>query len=144
MNQESKSKTEEIPADTAHGPARILFMDDEELVRNAVLRLLKDRGYEVETAVNGEEAIEKYRVASEGGMPFDIVIMDLTVSDGSGAKEAIGALLELDPAAKVIVTSGYSIDPVLTGYREFGFSGVLVKPFTFSELKKSIDDALAV
>ena len=143
MNQESRHKTEEIPAHTAHGPVRILFMDDEELVLNAVMRLLKDHGYEVETAVNGEEAIEKYRVASGAGKPFDIVIMDLTVSNGLGAREAVGALLEQDPAVRVIVTSGYAADPVLTEYRDFGFSGVLVKPFTSSELKKSIDDALA-
>ena len=143
MNQENRHETEETPADTARGPTRVLFMDDEELVRNAVMRLLEARGYEVETAVNGEEAIEKYRVASGDGKPFDIVIMDLTVSNGLGAKEAVGGLLELDPAVRVIVTSGYAVDPVITGYREFGFSGVLVKPFTSSELKKSIDDALA-
>lgn len=142
MNQESRHKTEKIPADTARGPTRILFMDDEELVRKAVLRLLEAHGYEVEVAVNGEEAIEKYQVASGSGKPFDIVILDLTVSDGSGAKETVGALLEQDPAARVIVTSGYAVDPVLTEYRDFGFSGVLVKPFTSSELKKSIDDAL--
>jgi CheY-like chemotaxis protein len=143
MNKESRHKTEEIPVQSDPGPVRILFMDDEELVRDAVQRLLEANGYDVEMAVSGEEAIEKYRIASKDGNAFDIVIMDLTVSQGMGAKEAVGALLELDPAAKVIVTSGYSVDPVLAKYREFGFTGVLVKPFTSAELKESITDALA-
>jgi CheY-like chemotaxis protein len=122
--------------------ARVLFMDDEELVRDAVPRLLDAYGYEVQCAVNGEEALEIYQKAYVSGRPFDVVIMDLTIEDGMGAQETVGELLKLDPAARVIVASGYSGDPTLSNFREHGFAGMLPKPFTSEELRKSIEDAL--
>jgi PAS domain S-box-containing protein len=116
----------------------ILVMDDEEMVRNVSAAMLKRCGYTVDFAVDGEAAIEKYISADKSGNSFDIVIMDLTIPGGMGGKEAVNRLLAIDPEAKVIVSSGYSTDPVMANYSDYGFKGRLVKPFQMETLKTEI------
>ncbi len=122
---------------------RVLFMDDEEAIRQMATFLLRRFGFEVECAVDGAEAVEKFRAAQGERRPFALVIMDLTVPGGMGGKEAISRLRELDPKVKAIVSSGYSSDPVLANYREHGFCGVATKPYEVSDLARVLRDALA-
>ena len=121
------------------GTGKILLMDDEEIVRNVAGEMLKHLGYAVEFAGDGAEAIELYKKARESDKPFDAVIMDLTVPGGMGGKEAINKLLEIDPHVKVIVSSGYSNDPVLAEFRKYGFTGMVTKPYNIEELSKILD-----
>ncbi|OHE61193.1 MAG: hypothetical protein A2Z47_11235 [Thermodesulfovibrio sp. RBG_19FT_COMBO_42_12] len=121
------------------GTGKILLMDDEEIVRNVAGEMLKYLGYAVEFAGDGAEAIELYKKARESDKPFDAVIMDLTVPGGMGGKEAINKLLEIDPHVKVIVSSGYSNDPVLAEFRKYGFTGMVTKPYNIEELSKILD-----
>jgi PAS domain S-box-containing protein len=123
--------------------ARILVMDDEELVRGVVEKILVSLGYDVITAKDGAEAIERYREAREQGRPFDAVILDLTVAGGLGGREAVAALRRMDPKARVIVSSGYSTDPVLANYQEYGFNGAIIKPFGVKELSRSLNRILS-
>lgn len=118
------------------GQGRILLMDDEEIVRDVTSLMLRSMGYEVEHAEDGEESIRMFKAAIESGKPFDSVIMDLTIPGGMGGREAVAELLKIDPSIKVIVASGYSNDPVMASYREYGFSGVLGKPFRIEELSE--------
>ena len=118
-------------------------MDDEEIIRDVSGEMLTSLGYEVNFATDGNEAIELYRKAKESGEPFDVVIMDLTIPGGMGGKEAIKKLLELDPGAKVIVSSGYSNDPVMSGYKEYGFRGVIAKPYKLVELSAKVHKVIA-
>jgi DNA-binding NarL/FixJ family response regulator len=67
-------------------------------------------------------------------MPYAVVFMDLTIPGGMGGKVTMKKLLEIDPEAKGVVTSGYSNDLILTHYREFGFSGVITKPFKVDQM----------
>ncbi|MCE5273691.1 MAG: response regulator [Deltaproteobacteria bacterium] len=122
---------------------RILVMDDEELIRDVVSSMLEYLGYEVELSSNGQEALQKYSEALQGEKRFDMVIMDLTIPGGKGGKEVIRELLELDPAVKAIVSSGYSNDPVMSNYTEYGFKGVVNKPFKIEDLAKALDQVLA-
>ena len=115
---------------------RVLLMDDEAVVRETSTNLLLRLGFTVETANDGGEAIAKYMEAKKQGRPFSATIMDLTIPGGMGGKEAVGELLALDPAAKVIVASGYSSDPVLADCRQYGFAGHLAKPFRLAELRE--------
>lgn len=103
------------------GKGRILAMDDEEMIRELLSKTLSLAGYEVELTADGAEAIEAYRKAREAGQTFDAVIMDLTIPGGVGGKEAIKKLLEIDPGAKVIVSSGYSTDPIMADCKKYGF-----------------------
>ena len=68
-------------------------MDDEDLVREVVGKMIGYLGYEAHLARNGEEAITIFTEAQRSGQPFDAVILDLTVPGGMGGKETLGKLL---------------------------------------------------
>jgi CheY-like chemotaxis protein len=124
------------------GRGRVLIMDDEEIIREVAGELLSCMGCEVETANDGAEALEKYKMAHDAGEPFDAVIMDLTVPGGMGGKEAVKKLLEIDPGAKAIVSSGYSNDPIMARFREYGFCEVILKPYTVKSFSSVLHKTL--
>jgi two-component system cell cycle sensor histidine kinase/response regulator CckA len=111
------------------GCGRILIMDDEELIREIASEILEFTGYDVETCADGKEAVEVFQTAWNNDVPFDAVILDLTIPGGMGGKEAAALMLGVDPDAVLIVSSGYSNDPVVANFRQYGFSGVVSKPF---------------
>lgn len=117
---------------------RVLIMDDEEIVTNIARGYLEKLGYESETARDGLSAIETYRDAEKKGKPFDMVILDLTVPGGSGGKETMAELLRINPGVRAIVSSGHSQEPIMSGYRQYGFLGALPKPYTLSELAAAL------
>jgi two-component system cell cycle sensor histidine kinase/response regulator CckA len=122
--------------------ARILIMDDEDLILDVVSSMLEYLGYEVELSRNGQEAIEKYSAAMQSGKPFGAVIMDLTIPGSRGGKDVIQDLIRLDPAVKAIVSSGYSNDPIMSNCKEYGFKGVIKKPFKMEDLSEVIAQTL--
>lgn len=126
----------EVRPVTPSGRGRILVMDDEPLVRDLAQSMLLSMGFEVETAESGRDAIAKYERHFREGNPFSAVIMDLTIPSGMGGKEAAQRLRRLDPKARLIVSSGYSHDPIMADYAEFGFTAVLPKPYTVEELSR--------
>jgi DNA-binding NarL/FixJ family response regulator len=87
---------------------------------------------------DGRNAVELFREAREHGDPFDAVILDLTVPGGMGGKEAAALLLEIDPDAVLIVSSGYSNDPIVSDYRNFGFRGAIPKPFSAAMMDREL------
>ena len=97
-------------------------------------RMLNRIGFTVSRASNGEEAITLYKQALEEGKKFDLVIMDLTIPGHMGGRETIHRLKELDPHVRAIVSSGYSNDPVMANYKDYGFIGVIAKPYRFEEV----------
>ncbi|MBA4372787.1 MAG: hypothetical protein C0402_07965 [Thermodesulfovibrio sp.] len=121
---------------------RILLMDDEDLVRKVAAEMIAALGHKVERAKDGSQAIEMFRQAGESGEPFDLLILDLTIKGGIGGEEAIREILEIDPKAKAVVSSGYADNPVAAHYRDFGFVAFLNKPYKLSELKECLDKAL--
>ncbi|MFH1026309.1 MAG: ATP-binding protein [Nitrospirota bacterium] len=118
------------------GKGKILIMDDEEVVRQTAGRMLKHMGYTAEFCSDGNEAIVLYQKAMESGEPYDAVLIDLTIPGGKGGKETIENLLKIDPHMKGIVSSGYSNDPVLADFREYGFTNRVIKPFKMMELSE--------
>lgn len=124
-------------------PARILVMDDEEMIRELVGKIFERMGYEVWFSKNGEEAIAQYQDALQRGEPFDVVILDLTVKNGMGGKEAIQRLLQIDPKVRCIVSSGYSNDPVMMDCERYGFVGGVTKPYSYKELREKIAEIIA-
>ncbi len=126
------------------GKGRILVMDDEKMVIKITGHILNRLGYEASFSKDGTQAVEMYKKAMESGSPFDVVILDLTVRGGMGGKEAIKKLIEIDPKIKAIVSSGYSNSPVMTSYKDYGFIGVIAKPYNINELSKKLNEVLRV
>ncbi len=122
--------------------AKIMVMDDEEMIRDLTKSQLSALGHEAVLVVDGEQAIKTYQEMQDSGTPFDLVIMDLTIPGGTGGREAAQQLLQLDPEAKIIVASGYSNDPVMANYHEYGFCNAIAKPFDLDALSNCIDSAL--
>ena len=117
---------------------RVLVMDDEPVIREVLNSMLTLLGYEVELAADGDEALRLHGVARERGQPFGAVIMDLSVMGGMGGKEAIKKLREIDRDVPVVVSSGYSNDPVMANFRHYGFNAVISKPYQFDSLARAL------
>jgi PAS domain S-box-containing protein len=122
------------------GKGKILVMDDEELVRNFVGKMIINLGYEARLARDGKEAIHIFTEAQESGKPFDAVILDLTVPGGMGGKETMAKLLEIDPQVRAIASSGYSDDPVMADFHTYGFSAIIQKPYKVTEASKVLHE----
>ena len=123
--------------------ARVLMMDDEELIRRVTGNLLRALGHQVALAQHGGEALALYEEALKDGQPYHLVILDLTVRGGMGGVETITRLRQLDPAVKAIVSSGYSEDAAVAEYQAHGFAAALNKPYTFEQLKQVLGTLLA-
>ncbi len=130
------------PWDPGRMNGRVLFMDDEQIIRDMATTLLKRFGLSVDCAADGAEAIAKYQAARDRGEPYDLVIMDLTIPGGMGGLAAVRQLLKIDPKVKAIVSSGYSSDPVLANYREHGFVGMVPKPYEVNDLSRVLREVL--
>ena len=117
---------------------RVLVMDDEGSIRRILVSLLRHMGLRATAVADGAAAIDAYEQAQAEGTPFVLTIMDLTVPGGMGGREALEELLRIDPAVKAIVSSGYSSDPVLANYRDYGFVGQVVKPYDVEKLMDCI------
>ena len=134
---------EEITEHAMTEGLKLLFMDDEKRLREIVSKLLRLSGHKVAEAANGSEAIQQFEEAMNSGKPFDAVILDLTIPGGMGGKETIEKLLEFDSTVKAIVASGYSNDPVVANFRDYGFSGSLQKPYMVEDLIDKLNEILA-
>ncbi|WP_342348321.1 PAS domain-containing protein [uncultured Nitrospira sp.] len=138
--QEMAYEVQERRVKMGHG--KILIMDDEIQIRKVLGEMVETCGYSYETAKDGEEALRNFFEAWEVGSPFSAVILDLTVPGGLGGKEVLSRLLTIDPQVKAIVVSGYSNDPVLANYQEYGFKGRVAKPFNLVDLSVVLQSVL--
>lgn len=126
-----------------HAACKVLVMDDEQMIRDLMAEILAALGCAVTTCGNGSEAVELYAAAMRDAAPFDAVIMDLTIPGGMGGKEAAGQILEIDKNACLVVSSGYSNDPIMSDYAAFGFRATMAKPYRASEVSAVLADLLA-
>jgi PAS domain S-box-containing protein len=134
----SSNSPKEKPGNNHKKEGKILLMDDEKIVRKALKKILEKLGYMVEPVTEGKEALIKYEEHLKTEQPFDAVILDLTVPGGMGGKETIKKLLEIDPNVKALVSSGYSNDPVMAKYKDYGFKGIIIKPYDADALSEAI------
>ncbi|TAL16220.1 PAS domain S-box protein [bacterium] len=136
-------KTAEPPvSEPQRGDGNILIMDDDEIVLDLVADLLGHLGYSTEKVTTGEKAVECYLAALRRGDPFDAVILDLTIRGGMGGKETVREIKKIDPEARAIVSSGYSQDPVMSQYRQYGFDAVVAKPYRGEALANALKGLL--
>ena len=133
---------EETPDDLMSGKGRILVMDDEEEIQEVLGEMLQHLGFDVDFASEGELAMKNYAQALHNGSPYAATILDLTIPGGMGGKETLRQIKALHPEATVIVSSGYSNDPVMARFQQFGFSGVIAKPYNLLDLSKVLSQVL--
>jgi CheY-like chemotaxis protein len=121
---------------------KILLMDDEQIILDVTLEVLRFLGYDVLFAKDGAAAIDLYKREMNTGAPFDAVILDLSIPEGMGGKEAIGHLRAIDPSVKAIISTGYTNDPAVMDFSAYGFSGKLAKPYKISDMKTVLEQLL--
>jgi DNA-binding NtrC family response regulator len=122
---------------TAHAPPHILVMEDEESVARGLEMVLEEEGYDVDLAYTGAGALESFEKSS-----FDLVVADLRLPDSDGL-EIIKIVKERKPETEVVVITGYSSVSSAVDAMKIGVADYLPKPFTESEIKDAIGNALS-
>jgi len=121
---------------------RILVLEDDELLGRSFANMISAIKYKPEIVTSSREAIDKYRKAYRDGEPYDAVITDLTIKGDTGGEEINRQILEMNPDAKTIVSSGYATDPIMSNYREYGYSAALPKPVMIDTLSRVLNQVL--
>lgn len=121
----------------------MLILEDEPLIRQLLLRHLETMGCGVTATAEGSETVRLYAEQLRAGQPFDLVIMDLSIPGGMGGAQAMEQIRRMDPEVRAIVSSGYSDDPVMSRPADYGFQGVLPKPYQPRELQALVEEFLS-
>jgi signal transduction histidine kinase/ABC-type amino acid transport substrate-binding protein/ActR/RegA family two-component response regulator len=112
----------------------IIIMDDEPQLRYIMKEVLGDEGAKIFTVSDGSEAIDLFEKMASLEQPIDLIIADLTIPGGMGGLEAVRLIREQGLSFKAIVISGYSNDPVMSDFKNYGFDAYIAKPFTSDDL----------
>jgi PAS domain S-box-containing protein len=142
LHQDSPAEAPRTFTPALPGTGRVLVVDDEDAIRDLVEFTLTRLGYKVSQAATALGGVNIYREKFEAGERFDAVILDLTLPGGMDGKEALKKLIEIDPTVNAIVSSGYAIDATMSRYQDFGFHGVIAKPYEAAELGKIVYDVI--
>ena len=137
-SEKSIQKTLEIPERIMEGNENILLVDDEALVIDVGVQLLKKLGYTVLEAQSGREAI---KIFMEGNHAIDMVILDMVMPDMSGG-EVYNRIKRIDSNVKVLLSSGYSIDGQAAEILKRGCEGFIQKPYSMEDFSKKIREVL--
>jgi CheY-like chemotaxis protein len=116
----------------------VLLVDDEEVVLDVGKRILQRIGFTVFSAGNGEDALSIY---SENKKRIDLVILDMVMPD-MGGKIVFERMKQLEPAVKVLLASGYSLNDEATEIMRKGCNGFIQKPYNLEELTTKIEQIL--
>ncbi len=127
---------EENPVATAprEDGGTILLVDDEAMILDFGETLLTRAGYTVLRAGSGDEALTMFR---QHGDRIDLVILDLIMPDLHG-REVFDSIRAMNPKARILLSSGYSVESHAAEILEQGGDGFLQKPFTSAELLRTI------
>ncbi len=124
--------------ETALAPKRLLLMDDEKMVLQVSGQMLRRLGHTVVYAEEGKAAVDRVAESIRAGTPFDGAILDLTIRDGMGGREAMAEIRKIAPDIRSIVSSGYSEDPVMHDFIQYGFDAALPKPYDKKEMAAAL------
>jgi CheY-like chemotaxis protein len=119
--------------------ARILMIDDEEVVRVMAKRALERAGHEIVLAQDGATGIEKFRKYKE---VLDLVVLDLSMPDMTGV-QVLRELRKIASAVPVAISSGYGEEDVALRFQGMSVSGYVQKPFTNEQLVERVAHLLS-
>jgi PAS domain S-box-containing protein len=137
-SQEGILEEQELTGLMRDGTETILLLDDEEQILEVSKQMLETLGYTVYTADSGEKGIALYKEYRDA---IDLVILDVIMPDMGGG-ETYDKLKEINPALKVLLSSGYSIDSDASEILQRGCNGFIQKPFTMEKLSRKLRDIL--
>ena len=120
------------------GNESILLVDDEPVILELGEEMLQEYGYRVRTANSGEAALE---ILDREGDEIDLVLMDLGMP-GMGGFKCLTAIIDKDPARKVIISSGYLAQPLIADCKRAGAQGFVGKPYRIADLLARIREVL--
>ena len=129
-----------VQQDTKEGLRRILIVDDDEQLGEVAEAMLEALGYTTERVTSSAQAIRRYRQARETGMPFDSVILDLSLDNNEEGQAVLDTLKLYDPDIHAILSTGHTYSPQAQAYRDHGFAGYLPKPYDMEELGKILQE----
>ena len=127
-----------VAAPIVRGSGTILLIDDEKMILDVGIELLDELGYEVISAMSGNEAVEVFKNDRD---KIDLIIMDM-IMPGMGGGETYDRLKEIDPDIKVLLSSGYSINGQATKILRRGCDGFIQKPFNMNQLAEKVQEIL--
>ena len=116
----------------------VLLVDDEEIVIGVGKQMLEKLGFSVLTATSGKEALDIYRINKD---KIGLVVLDM-IMPGMGAGDTYDGLQAIDPAIKVLLSSGYGIDQQISEILQRGCKGFIQKPFNMQMLSDKIGEIL--
>ncbi len=131
-------KQDATSSDVVRGQETILMVDDEKVITDVTSAMLEGLGYHVLIAHSGEEAVEMYQQYLN---QIDLVIMDM-IMPGIGGGGAFDAIKTIHPEARVILSSGYSMNGMAKDILNRGVRAFLQKPFRLSDLSQKIREVL--
>ena len=121
-----------------NGTETVLLVDDEEIVLGVGKQILERLGYSVKTAGSGQEAVDVYKNSPDD---VDLVLLDM-IMPGMEAGDIYDKLKAINPAIKVLLSSGYSLDQKASAIIDRGCNGFIQKPFNMKSLEEKIEEIL--
>jgi two-component system, cell cycle sensor histidine kinase and response regulator CckA len=137
-SEKAVSEEKSVTAPLTRGSGSILLVDDEEMILEVAGRMLERLGYGVTCARSGREAVD---LLSRNEKAIDLIILDMIMPEMGGG-ETFDLIRQVDPAATVLLSSGYSINGQAMDILERGCSGFIQKPFSLRDLSQKIKDVL--
>jgi DNA-binding NtrC family response regulator len=138
VSDKSVAEKPEDESKTISGKGTILFVDDETMILDVGKPMLEKLGYNIHIATNGNKAIEIFK---EKWKELDLVILDMIMPDIGGG-EVFDKMKEINPNARVLLSSGYSIDGQAAEIMNRGCTGFIQKPFTLRQLSEKIHEII--
>jgi DNA-binding response OmpR family regulator len=125
------------------GMARVLVLEDYEVVSHSIRRLLEKAGHKVTIATSADEAVQHFLKQRDVGESFDIALLDLSIPGSAGGADVVKNLRSITPDLLTIVMSGAWTDPVMLRPQDNGFDAAMRKPFSRGELTEAVNRVLA-
>ena len=137
------AETEHKPDDLKDGPpvegrGTVLVVDDDDIIRQLAVEILKNCGYNTLEAPDGEEGIRVFR---ENKDRIDLIYLDMIMPRKSG-EQVFRAVRKIDRSVRILLSSGFKKDEKVKGLLDQGVDGFLQKPFSAYELSRQVHELL--
>ena len=118
---------------------QVLIMDDEELMLTIAAKMFEYFNCRVTTVEEGAHAVEAFKEGLDGGISYDLVLLDLQIDDGMNGVEAAEEIHSLDSQATLVAMSGNDRDEVMVHFNNYHFVAAVAKPFSIDKVESLLN-----